>query len=165
MDEVNINVKEHQVVGTLDRITSPVNMKSVCRKKTDGRNIPEGDHSAVRSLKGALMAARGSEGRLQPQPATVGRPRRLLFLRQEQEQPHSETLKSSVQGKNLGGEERESVSRRSPSHRPIQKEVEELPGSFQSDGEANKSGGQVHVYLMFILEGTVLLVLIRKFLE
>lgn len=89
MDEVNINVKEHQVVGTLDRITSPVNIKSVCSKKIDERNIPEGDHSAVRILKGALMAARGSEGSLQPQPAMVGRPRRLLFLRQEQEQPHS----------------------------------------------------------------------------
>lgn len=64
-------------MGTLERITSPVNIKSVCRKKADGRNIFEGDHSAVPCLKGALTKV--GEGRHSPATIMAAHPRGLLL--------------------------------------------------------------------------------------
>lgn len=73
----------------------------------------------------------GGQKRIQsPAPAVGPYTRERLFLLQEDEKPHLETLKSSVPGKNLGGEKRESGPRRRPTHLPIQKEVKGSPLVF-----------------------------------
>lgn len=116
-------------MGTLERITSPENIKSVCRKKADGRNTPEGDHSAVPSLKGALTEAGGGNALSSFKQLWRSTQGGCSFLCEDRHS-HTETLKSSVQGKYFG-EEGESVFKRSPSHLSIQKEIKEFLGSFQ----------------------------------